>query len=142
MMRELVEETYAEAEKIVLVMDNLNTHKPAIVLRDVPARRREAADGAAGDPPHAEARQLAEHGGDRAGGAGPAVPGPAHPQRETLQHEVAAWEQQRNTTGVTIDWQFTTADARIKLTASTHHFSCGRLLVSLEKKQSDNLQQI
>jgi hypothetical protein len=35
--------------------------------------------------------------------------------RETLSHEVAAWVTERNTTQVTIDWQFTTDDARVKL---------------------------
>ncbi|MDQ3831439.1 MAG: IS630 family transposase, partial [Candidatus Tectomicrobia bacterium] len=33
----------------------------------------------------------------------------------TLEHEVAVWEEERNAARVTIDWQFTTADARIKL---------------------------
>ena len=32
-----------------------------------------------------------------------------------LQREVAVWEEKRNTATVTIDWRFTTADARIKL---------------------------
>jgi hypothetical protein len=32
-----------------------------------------------------------------------------------LQREVAAWEQQRNGAGTTVDWRFTTDDARIKL---------------------------
>ena len=35
--------------------------------------------------------------------------------RELLAAEVARWEQERNAAEVTIDWQFTTADARIKL---------------------------
>jgi len=35
--------------------------------------------------------------------------------RETLTREVAAWEKERNATVVTVDWRFTTADARIKL---------------------------
>jgi hypothetical protein len=34
---------------------------------------------------------------------------------ETLWSEVQAWKQQRNTASKSIDWQFTTADARIKL---------------------------
>lgn len=33
----------------------------------------------------------------------------------TLKQEVAAWEQERNAAQVRIDWQFTTADARVKL---------------------------
>jgi hypothetical protein len=34
---------------------------------------------------------------------------------ETLWNEIQAWKQQRNTASKSIDWQFTTADARIKL---------------------------
>ena len=37
------------------------------------------------------------------------------PDFATLQAEVAAWETQRNATGGTVDWRFTTEDARIKL---------------------------
>ena len=37
------------------------------------------------------------------------------PNKKTLQREVAAWEKQRNLDSKKIDWQFTTADARIKL---------------------------
>jgi hypothetical protein len=35
--------------------------------------------------------------------------------RETLAVEVAAWDEERNASGATVDWRFTTADARIKL---------------------------
>lgn len=37
------------------------------------------------------------------------------PNRTTLLEEVGAWETERNTMGATVDWCFTTADARIKL---------------------------
>jgi hypothetical protein len=37
------------------------------------------------------------------------------PDQETLKQEVAAWERVRNRVATTVDWQFTTADARIKL---------------------------
>ncbi len=37
------------------------------------------------------------------------------PDEATLRAEVAAWERIRNEDGSTIDWQFTTDDARIKL---------------------------
>ena len=37
------------------------------------------------------------------------------PDLETLTREVAAWETDRNAAAVTVDWQFTTADARVKL---------------------------
>jgi hypothetical protein len=37
------------------------------------------------------------------------------PDQTTLTREVAAWEEVRNQAGATVDWQFTTSDARIKL---------------------------
>ncbi|CAA9254790.1 MAG: Mobile element protein [uncultured Chloroflexia bacterium] len=37
------------------------------------------------------------------------------PDQETLRAEVAAWEAERNGSGTTVNWRFTTADARIKL---------------------------
>ena len=37
------------------------------------------------------------------------------PDRETLEREVTAWEQERNRLGGPVNWRFTTADARIKL---------------------------
>ncbi len=37
------------------------------------------------------------------------------PDQETLTQEVAAWEQRINREAYTVDWRFTTADARIKL---------------------------
>ena len=37
------------------------------------------------------------------------------PDKDTLTKEVAAWRNQRNKTHAKADWQFTTADARIKL---------------------------
>ena len=37
------------------------------------------------------------------------------PDKQTLQLEIAAWEERRNSQACTVDWQFTTADARIKL---------------------------
>ncbi len=37
------------------------------------------------------------------------------PDKESLQREIATWEEQRNRESSNIDWQFTTADARVKL---------------------------
>jgi hypothetical protein len=37
------------------------------------------------------------------------------PDPPTLRHEISAWETQRNDTASTVNWRFTTADARIKL---------------------------
>ena len=96
-------------------MDNLNTHKLASLYEAFPPERGPADRRAAGDPPHAEARELAEHGRDRAerAGAGPARAGRATGRR--WPGTSAAWKERRNGAGVKADWQFTTADARIKL---------------------------
>ena len=67
---------YPGAEQIVLVQDNLNTHTPASLYEAFePAEARRLAEQA-GAALHPQARQLAEHGRDRACRAGRAVPGP------------------------------------------------------------------
>ena len=73
-VRKLVDEDYADKERIVLVMDNLK-HPPSVVL--VPGLRAGGGTAdrrTAGDTLHAEARELAEYSGDRTGGAGAAMP--------------------------------------------------------------------
>ena len=114
-LRALSDEHYLNAEKIVLVCDNLSTHTPAALYEAFEAK---------------EARRLAErfewhytpkHGSwlniaemelsvlarqclDR-----------RIPDMATLRREVAAWQKKRNAAKVRVDWQFTTADARVKL---------------------------
>ena len=114
-VQSLVDKHYPEAERIVLVMDQLNTHTPASLYEAFPA---------------AEAKRLADkleihytpkHGSwlnmaemelsvlqrqclDR-----------RLSDRATLTTEVAAWVAERNATAQAVEWRFTTADARIKL---------------------------
>src|SRR6185437_900465 len=98
MMQRLVDEWYPEAEKIVLVMDNLSTHTPAALyeaFEPAEARRLVA---------KMELSVLARQCLDR-----------RSPELKTLRQEVAAWQQKRNAAVVKVDWQFTTADARVKL---------------------------
>lgn len=111
----LVDVLHPDAEKIVLVMDNLNTHTPASLYRAfLPAEAKRLADKLEVHytPRHGSwlnmaeielsvlARQcLAERMNDR----------------ENLQTQVSAWQERRNTSAVKIDWRFTTADARVKL---------------------------
>ena len=114
-IKELVDVYYPDAEKIVLVMDNLNTHSPASLYEAFPP---------------AEAKRLAErleipytpkHGSglNRAEIELAALAQQCLDQRlpdqQTLEPEVAAWEERRNRMPCTITWRFTTADARIKL---------------------------
>lgn len=85
-IKALVDEHYPQAEVVVLVTDNLNTHSAACLyalrrlpVRDVPARRGAAHRRQTGVALHARARQLAEHGRDRAVGVGAPVPAAAPP---------------------------------------------------------------
>jgi hypothetical protein len=63
-MRHLADELYPEADVIVVVMDNLNTHSPGFLLRGIRARRGATAPSTLRVPLHAQARQLAEYGRD------------------------------------------------------------------------------
>jgi hypothetical protein len=114
-IRRLVDEWYAQAEKIVLVLDNLSTHTPAALyeaFEPTEARRLVEKLEWHYTPKHGswlnvaemELSVLARQCLDR-----------RIPDEETLRREVAAWEQKRNTAVMKVDWQFTTADARVKL---------------------------
>lgn len=114
-IRDLVEVHYPQAERIVLVMDNLNTHKPASLYQAFPpeqARRLVERLEIHHTPRHGswlnmaeiELSALATQCLDR-----------RIADLETLTREVAAWQDSRNTTGHTVNWRFTTDDARIKL---------------------------
>jgi hypothetical protein len=115
LIREVVEEYYPQAEKIVLVMDNLNTHKPASLheaFAPAEARRLMERLEMHYTPKHGSWLKMAEtdlsvlttQGLDRR------IPDPT-----TLTQEVAAWERKRNEAQCRVDWRFTTQDARIKL---------------------------
>jgi hypothetical protein len=114
-LQRLVEEEYATAEKVVLVTDNLNTHSPACLYErfdPVTARRIASRIDWHYTPEHGSWLNMAE--------IELSVLSRQCLQRRiadagTLASEVAAWEKQRNAVRVTIDWHFTTADARTKL---------------------------
>ena len=106
---------YPAAEKIVLVLDQLNTHGVASLYAAFPpaeARRLAERLEIHHTPKHGSwlnmaeielsvlARQCLDERMDN---------------QEQLAREVAAWEHQRNTAATRIDWRFTAADARIKL---------------------------
>jgi DDE superfamily endonuclease len=114
-VRWLVEEVHEEAEKIVLVVDNLNTHKPASLYEAFPpeqARRIAERIEWHYTPKHGSWLNMAEIElsvlqrqalGDRI------------ESHEQLARVTSAWEEDRNERGVEVKWRFTTADARIKL---------------------------
>jgi hypothetical protein len=114
-IRDLVDDYYPTAEKIILVMDNLNTHTPASLYEVFPpaeARRLARKLEIHYTPKHGSWLNMAEielsvlsrQCLDRRIGT------PAE-----LEREVAAWQAKRNASEVGINWRFTTADARIKL---------------------------
>ena len=113
--RDLVELHFPNAEKILLVCDNLNTHKPASLYKAFPpneARRIAEKIEFHYTPKHGSwlnmaeielsvlsrqclSRRIADQG--------------------TLKQEIQTWQTSRNEQGATVNWQFTTDDARIKL---------------------------
>jgi DDE superfamily endonuclease len=114
-LRWLAEDVHPEAKKIVLVMDNLNTHKLASLYEAFePSRARALAE-------RFEIHHTPKHGSwlnmaeiefsvlnrqclDR-----------RIATKDELMKEIAAWEDDRNDRQIGIRWRFTTADARIKL---------------------------
>jgi hypothetical protein len=114
-MRELIEATYADAEKIVLVMDNLNTHTPASFYATFPpdvAKQLSDKLEIHYTPKHGSWLNMAEI---ELGILGKQCLDRRIPSRARLQREVAAWESLRNQNKAKIKWQFKTKDARIKL---------------------------
>ena len=114
-VRWLVEEVHPEAEKIVLVMDNLNTHKLASRYEAFPPERaRRIADrleihhtpkhGSWLNMAEIELSVLSRQCLDR-----------RIESMAAMRKEVAAWEEARNEEQIEVRWQFTTAEARIKL---------------------------
>ena len=114
-LRELADGTYADADKIVLVMDNLNTHKLAVLYQAFPpeeARRLCERFDIHYTPKHASWMNMAE---TELSVLGRQCLNRRIADPDFLKREVTAWEEKRNRAQVKVDWQFTTADARIKL---------------------------
>jgi DDE superfamily endonuclease len=114
-LRWLAEELHPEAAKIVLVLDNLNTHKLASLYEAFPpeqARRLAERFEVHHTPKHGSWLNVAEIELS-------VLSRQCLDQRiETaavLRREVAAWEEPRNDRAAEVQWRFTTADARIKL---------------------------
>ena len=114
-MRQLVDQIHPDADAIVLVMDNLNTHKKASLYEVFePAEAKRIAD-------KLEIHYTPKHGSwlnmaeieisvlsrqclfDRT------------EDIERLERQVSAWQKRRDVAATTVDWRFTTPDARIKL---------------------------
>jgi hypothetical protein len=114
-MRTVAETVFPTAERIVVVQDNLNTHGPASFYEAYPpaeARRLAERFEFHYTPKHGSWLNMAEI---ELSVLARQCLDQRVPDAATLEAEVAAWAAQRNGAGATIDWQFTTADARIKL---------------------------
>ena len=114
-MRDLVDDFFPNAEVIRVVLDNLNTHKLAALYEAFePGEARRILErlefhftpkhGSWLNMAEIELNVLSSQCLDR-----------RIPDKILLVSEVAAWELQRNQHAATVNWQFTTADARIKL---------------------------
>ena len=114
-LRVLVEEDFPDAEKVVLVTDNLNTHKTACLYQ------RFDAEHARSIARRLEWHYTPEHGSwlnmaeCELSALGRQCLNRRIPDRTTLETETNAWQNNRNRMAVRIDWQFKTEDARIKL---------------------------
>jgi hypothetical protein len=114
-IRELVEVYYPHAKKIRLVQDNLNTHDGASLYEAFrPEHARRILDKIEWHytPKHGSWLNMAESELSVLSGQ---CLDRRIPDRQTLVEEVAAWEHSRNRKHAKADWQFTTADARVKL---------------------------
>jgi hypothetical protein len=114
-MRDLVDVHFPEAEKIVLVMDNLNTHQLASLYEAFPpaeARRIAEKLEIHYTPKHGSWLDMAEI---ELSVLNRQCLNRRIPDQDTLKREVEAWKIHRNADVSTVNWRFTTADARIKL---------------------------
>ena len=114
-MRELVDEHFPDARKITVVMDNLNTHCPSSLYEAfAPEEAKRILDRLElhYTPKHGSWLNMAEI---ELSVLGRQCLSRRIPDQQTLRGEVAAWQRARNAKGSTIDWRFSTDDARIKL---------------------------
>jgi hypothetical protein len=114
-VRRLVDVDYAQADRVILVMDNLNTHGPGSLyeaFEPAEARRILGRLEIHHTPKHASWLNMAE---TELSVLGRQCLDRRIADQETLAKEVSTWEKERNERSVKVDWQFTTADARIKL---------------------------
>ncbi len=114
-MRDLVDVHFPQAEKIVIVQDQLNTHTPACLYEVfAPAEAKRILDRLEfhSTPKHGSWLNMAEI---ELSVLGRQCLHRCIPSQSILIRETEAWTVQRNTKQATVNWQFTTEDARIKL---------------------------
>ena len=114
-VRALIDVHYPQAEKIVLVMDNLNTHSPASfyeAFEPAEAWRLSQKLEVHATPVHGSWLNIAEI---ELSVLARQCLAERMPSIQVVQEQVSAWQQQRNHAQATINWRFTAEDARIKL---------------------------
>ena len=114
-LRWLVEDVYEDAERVVLVCDNLNTHTPACLYEAFPpeqARRIAEKLEWHYTPKHGSWLNMAEI---ELSVLSRQCLGRRIESAEELEREVGTWQDDRNEREVGVQWRFTTAEARIKL---------------------------
>lgn len=114
-MKRLVDEFYPNAIKVRVVLDNLNTHKPASLYEAFPPEEAQRISSRLEfhfTPKHGSWLNMAEI---ELGILARQCLDRRIPDKNTLQAEATAWQIRRNTAQATVKWQFSTSDARIKL---------------------------
>ena len=114
-MKDLVDTHFPDADRVTVVLDNLNTHRPSALYECfAPVEAKRILDRLEFHytPKHGSWLNMAEtefsvlirQSSSR-----------RIPDRSALSHQIGAWQSERNAAHLTVDWQFTTADARTKL---------------------------
>ena len=114
-IKRLVDEDYVDRERIVLVMDNLNTHRLSSLYEAfAPSEARRIAERLEiyYTPRHGSWLNMAEI---ELGVLTRQCLDRRIPDRAVLRREVKAWQERRNREAVSVNWRFSTEDARIKL---------------------------
>ncbi len=114
-IKDLLDQRYPEAERVVLILDNLNIHSGASLYETfAPAEARRLWR-------RLEVHYTPKHGSwlNMAEGEFSILQRQCLDRRiataELLQQEIMAWERQRNQATIGANWKFTAADARVKL---------------------------
>jgi len=114
-IKNLLDNDYADNDKVILVCDQLNTHKLASLyeaFEPSTARRLVERLEIHHTPKHGSWLNIAEN---ELSAMTRQCLARRIPDRETLEQETTAWYTQRNHSQKSVDWQFTTAEARIRL---------------------------
>ena len=114
-VKSLLEEVYRDAEQVILICDNLNTHKLASLYKAFPAAEAQRLSKRLAlhhTPVHGSWLNIAEI---ELSVLTRQCLSRRLPDLETLKQETAAWVSHRNAASKGVDWRFTTQDARIRL---------------------------